>query len=406
MFAESKLDKQSNIIYEVSNDDRDDDRDEDHDNGYYEYCKNNWYPLNLEEICISNYVDKVYDNIISNILNINNKISNFSLLEINNSQYDNVTKFLNNFESDIIKSINKNRLNYIVFKNIQRKMSNITNLTPNLNLDINVESDDLDNMYAFLNTYPTPTVHRHVTDKQVTSTKQSEDSLIKFFKVLSSNASDNINQLVVKVNFCCENNILVNFKKNRDSKETEKEKLFSLWLNNYHDEKRVNSIVMLIDNCFKYISKLIKKIDELMIIIGFEFPFSLVNKRRQDFINFDSIIKSRFLQLQLYQTQFRSVIDTNGEEIAQLLTPPQSDDINDYDGSVGSVGNRSRYQEYGKQSIDKFAINIDRQQRSRIKDYHFRLIFQSNNYRQDGGYSGPFQRLYSCPKCDCNVDFN
>ena len=133
-----------------------------------------------------------------------------------------------------------------------------------------------------------------------------------------------------------------------------------------HEFQRENWIIKLIKACFNCVSKLINKIDELMIVIEFDFEKELFEKYDSDIISLSQIIDAileKLLSFYNRQKEFKNkvkcIMRSNCKQMRQAL-------------------------------IDK----------ENVSNYYFRLIFQSTNYNRDGGDNGPLNRLYCCPHCD------
>ena len=316
----------------------------------------NWYPSNLRELCISNYCYAMcsINNVINNILVSERNIPKFSLLQISNSKYIEILGFLDTYIDSMIKSINKNRLNCIRLENI------------------------------------TATIIEHATKQE------NEEKLVTFLQKLANDVTD-AKSFVFKADFGLE----CDSKSERYDYVSNKADVIISWLNNntsnhttmtsndlkYFPQTDANSyvyaygavpqsgpqtskhgnlIIKLIEECFDCVSKLINTIDELMIVIKFDFAKELITKFGGDIIAFSQIVESKFDKLltsynceKQFKNKVTCIMDSNGKKMQEALTKKEN-----------------------------------------APNYYFRLIFQSKNYTQDGGYSGPLNRLYSCPHCD------
>ena len=103
-----------------------------------------------------------------------------------------------------------------------------------------------------------------------------------------------------------------------------------------------------------------------MIVIEFDFEKELFEKYDSDMISLSQIIDAILEKLLAFynrQKQFKNkvkcIMHSNCKQMRQAL--------------------------------------IDEENAS---NYYSRLIFQSTHYNQDGGHSGPLNRLYCCPHCD------
>lgn len=275
------------------------------------------FPSNLEELCITNYKCDVYKTLIEKILDGKNKMAKFSLLQINKSQFEDVLYLLNDCKHLIIESINCQRLNQIILKTMYTKV------------------------FAY-NTFELQ--HVRCDFKRFTA----------FLNALADGVTDNCHKnkrLVIKTYLANDQFMIFGFGSElSESKENEQARV----------EKQTNTMIQFITDCFKFMSKMVEKIDQLLFVI--EFDRNLIRKFKC--IN-DLICKIKHTfdsQAQANKLKFKSVISLQCNSTEQTTRPGSKMCIHDT----------------------------------------FRMVFESHGYRQNKDFHTNTSkgRLYCCPNCD------
>ena len=289
------------------------------------------YPCNLEEICISDYQHSVYNKFIQRLFDKNSKIPKMSLLCINDSDCREIVGLLARNRHGLIESIIENRLNRIIFNGVKL----------------------------------TGTDREH---KAVRSKALYVEEINTFLSQLSrrcNNCSYKVKSFTMKAHF----------------------KPYV-----YVREWSPDEIRFDIDKCFECVSKLVKKIDKLFLIIEFETNCQTIKsssgKYFNDFIMFGKNLTNKFnKQSQFYNKEFKSIIESKLEKELSTSIKSNSKLLLGTDIAIDQM-DRS-----GNESRDNY----------NEKNYHLRMIFHNNDYDADGGYNGLSRMLYCCPNCDSDL---
>ena len=230
-----------------------------------------YLPSKLQELCITDYKHNLYKNLIKSILDKENNISKFSLLEINKSKFEQVLCLLcdDDCQELIIESINNQRLSEIILNSMHTKIFNNYNKSRDLKLFTN-----------FLNALADGIASIH--DSKATN---------KRFVVKTSLTGDAVFK---------SSNFWFGSSLDRCQKTDQEGEIV---------RKQSDIMSQFVIDCFTFMSKMIEKIDQVLFII--EFNPILIQVSNDVAAVVDSIKSTFNCQAHLNKSKFISIIDLN-----------------------------------------------------------------------------------------------